>query len=138
MLANDHNQIATSEVLLPPKCFWYYLLDLPFGIQSIAGSFQMELDHLISWDAPRGAILSGAACADITSLDTFHEILSGNGLEYDSDDIDYYCPSHECFHIDYDNPINDALSSRRRTRVPAAMWSTFERRLLICRLGRWT
>ena len=32
MLANVHHQIATSEVLLPPDCFWYYLLDLPFGI----------------------------------------------------------------------------------------------------------
>ena len=32
MLANVHHQIATGEVLPPPKHFWYYLLDLPFGI----------------------------------------------------------------------------------------------------------
>jgi hypothetical protein len=35
MLANVHYQIATSEVLPPPDRFWYYLLDLPLGIQNM-------------------------------------------------------------------------------------------------------
>jgi hypothetical protein len=40
MLANIHHQIATSEVLPPPdRFYWYYLLDLPFGIQNAAASF---------------------------------------------------------------------------------------------------
>ena len=39
MLANVHHQITTGEVLLPPNRFWYYLLDLPFGIQNAAASF---------------------------------------------------------------------------------------------------
>jgi hypothetical protein len=44
----------------------------------------------------RGAILS------------FLVILSGNGIEYDSNDLDYYALSHMCFHIDGNNPIDDA------------------------------
>ena len=39
MLANIHRQIATGEVLLLPDCFWYYLLELPFGIQNMVASF---------------------------------------------------------------------------------------------------
>ena len=39
MLANVHHQIATSEVHPPPDRFWYYLPDLPFGIQNAAASF---------------------------------------------------------------------------------------------------
>ena len=39
MLANVHHQITTGDVLLPPDCFWYYLLDLPFGIQNVVASF---------------------------------------------------------------------------------------------------
>jgi CRISPR/Cas system CSM-associated protein Csm5 (group 7 of RAMP superfamily) len=35
-------------------------------------------------------------------------ILSGNGMEYDSDDLDYYALSHMCSHIDGNNPIDDA------------------------------
>jgi hypothetical protein len=47
MLANVHHQIATGEVLSLPDRFWYYLPDLPFGIQNAAASFQLELEHLI-------------------------------------------------------------------------------------------
>jgi hypothetical protein len=32
MLANVHHQIAIGEVLPPHNRFWYYLLDLLFGI----------------------------------------------------------------------------------------------------------
>ena len=39
MLANVHHQIATGEVLPPPDHFWYYLLDLPFGIHNTTTSF---------------------------------------------------------------------------------------------------
>ena len=39
MLANVHHQIATSEVLPLPDHFWYYLLDMPFGIQNVVASF---------------------------------------------------------------------------------------------------
>ena len=49
---------------------------------------------------PQSAILSGAAGADVPSLCTFLEILSGNGPEYDSDDIDCYAPPCMCYHID--------------------------------------
>jgi hypothetical protein len=39
MLASVHHQISTSEVLSPPERFWYYLPDLPYGIQNAAVSF---------------------------------------------------------------------------------------------------
>jgi hypothetical protein len=100
MLANVHHQITTSKVLLSLGHFWYYLVDLPFRIQNAAMSFQMDLDHLISREAPWSTILSGAAGTNVPSLCTFIEILSGNGPEYDSDDIDCYAPSRMCYHID--------------------------------------
>jgi hypothetical protein len=40
------------------------------------------------------------AGTDVPSLRVFLEILSGNGLEYDSDDIDYNDPPCMCYHID--------------------------------------
>jgi hypothetical protein len=52
MLTNIHHQIGTSEVLPPLERFWYYLLYLPFGIQNAAASFQLELEHLVSRQAP--------------------------------------------------------------------------------------
>jgi hypothetical protein len=58
------------------------------------------LDHLISREAPRSTILSGAAGTDVLLLRPFLEILSGNGSEYDSDDIDYHGPPRMCYHID--------------------------------------
>ena len=39
MLANIHHQITIGEVLPPPNRFWYYLPDLPFGIQNTVASF---------------------------------------------------------------------------------------------------
>jgi hypothetical protein len=87
-------------VLLPPDCLWYYLPDLPFGIQNAAAAFQLELEHLISRDAPQSTIFSGAAGTDVPSLRAFLEILSGNGPEYDSDGIDYNDPLSMCYHID--------------------------------------
>jgi hypothetical protein len=35
---NVHHQINNGEVLPPPKWFWYYLPDLPIGIQNIVAS----------------------------------------------------------------------------------------------------
>jgi hypothetical protein len=89
MLANVHHQINTSEVLLSPDCFWYYLSDLPFEIQNAVASFHLELEHLISHEVPRSAILSSATGAEVPSLHTFLEILSRNIPEYDSNIIDY-------------------------------------------------
>jgi hypothetical protein len=59
-----------------------------------------------------GAILFGATGTNAPSLGVFLEILSGNGSEYNSDDVDYYSPSRECFHIDGDNPVDDALREK--------------------------
>jgi hypothetical protein len=39
MLANVHYQIATNEVMPLVDRFWYYLLDLPYGIQNMVVSF---------------------------------------------------------------------------------------------------
>ena len=52
MLANVHHQIATGEVLPSPERFLYYLPDLPFEIQNMAACFQLELEHLVSHEAP--------------------------------------------------------------------------------------
>jgi hypothetical protein len=65
-------------VLLLLDRFWYYLLDMPFGIQNVAASFQMKLEHLISHEAPWSAILSDTAKTNIAALRTFLKILSGN------------------------------------------------------------
>ena len=39
MLANVHHLITIGEVLPSLDHFWYYLPDLPFGIQNAAASF---------------------------------------------------------------------------------------------------
>jgi hypothetical protein len=100
MLANIHHQIIISEVLPPPNRFWYYLSDLPFRIQNMAAYFQLELEHLISCKAPWSTILSGAVGTDIPLLRAFLKVLSGNDLEYDSNDVDYNDTSCMCYHID--------------------------------------
>jgi hypothetical protein len=66
----------------------------------VAASFQLELENLISHDTPRSAILSGTVGADVPSLRTILEILSGNGSVYVSNDIDYYTPPCMCYYID--------------------------------------
>jgi hypothetical protein len=58
-----------------------------------------QLEHLISHEAPRSAILSDAAGTDVPLLRTFLDILSGNRSKYDSDDIDYCSPPHMCYHM---------------------------------------
>jgi hypothetical protein len=71
MLANAHHQITAGEVVLPPPHhFWYFLLDLPYGIQNAVASSQLELEQLISREAPRGIILLGAG-SDVPSLHNF-------------------------------------------------------------------
>jgi hypothetical protein len=60
----------------------------------------LELEHLVSHEAPQNAILSCAIGTDIPSLRAFLEVLLGDGPEYDSDDIDCYALPHMCFHID--------------------------------------
>jgi hypothetical protein len=57
---------------------------------------------------PRCAILSGEAGTNNSSLCTFLEILSGNGPEYDFDDVYYYSSTRECIYINGDNPVNHA------------------------------
>lgn len=44
---------------------------------------------------------------DVPSLHTFLKILLGNGLEYDFNDIDYYDPSHMCYHSDSEDPTKE-------------------------------
>ena len=68
----------------------------------------MELEHLINCEAPWSAILSGTAGTDVHLLCTFLEILLGDGLEYDSDDIDYNAPPCMCYHIDGKDPTEEA------------------------------
>ena len=68
----------------------------------------MELEHLISCEALRSTILSGATGADIPSVCTFLKILSGDGLEYNSNDIDYYAPPLMRYHIDDEVLAKDA------------------------------
>jgi len=74
----------------------------------VAASFQLELEHLISRKAPQSAILSGTTWANVLSLRTFLEILSRNGLEYDSDNIDCYTPPCMCYYIDGEVPTDEA------------------------------
>ena len=71
-------------------------------------SFQLELEHLISREAPWSIILSGAAGTDVPSLRAFLEVLSGNGPEYDSDDVNYDAPPCMCYHIDVDDLAEEA------------------------------
>jgi hypothetical protein len=129
MLANVHHQITSGEVLPPSDHFWYYLPDLPFRIQNAATSFQLEPKHLISRETPQSIILSGLAGTDVPSLCTFLEVLSGNGPEYDSDDIDYDTLLHMCYHVNDDDLAKE---------VPGLMWPTFRRRRTTCALYRWT
>ena len=65
----------------------------------MAASFQLELEHLISREAPQSAIISGVVRTDVPSLCTFLEIFSGNDSEYDSDNINYHAPLCMCYHI---------------------------------------
>ena len=66
------------------------------------------MEHLISHEAPWSAILSDVVGTDVPSLRTFLEILSGDGPEYDSDDIDYNAPLCMCYHIDGEDPTEEA------------------------------
>ena len=68
----------------------------------------MELEHLISHKAPWSAILSGMAGTDVPSNRTFLEILLGNDLEYDSNDIDYNTLPCMCYHIDGEDLAEEA------------------------------
>lgn len=52
MLGNVHYQITTGKVLSSHDRFWYYLTGLLFRIQNAAASFQLELEHLVSQEAP--------------------------------------------------------------------------------------
>ena len=71
-------------------------------------SFQLKLEHPVSHDVPRGVILSSAIEVDVPSLCTFLKILSRNGPEYCSDDIDHYTPPCMCYHIDGEVPPKEA------------------------------
>jgi len=138
MLANVHHQIATGEVLPSPEHFWYYLLDLSFGIQNATSSFQLELEHLVSREAPWSALLSGTAGVDIPSLRTYLKIPSGNSLEYNSDDIDCYAPPRMCYHINGEDTVEEAPELMPLDQSPYNHAATSRRRRIACRLGRWT
>ena len=77
----------------------------------------MELEHLISCEAPRSAILSSMARTDVPSLRTFLKILSSNGSEYDSDDINCYTLPHMCYHI------NGKVLDEEAPRLTPMDWS---------------
>ena len=66
----------------------------------MVASFQLELEHLISCEAPRSTILSSVEGTNVPSLCTFLNILSGNGPDYDFDDINYNDPPCMCHHTD--------------------------------------
>ena len=72
-------------------------------------AFQLELEHLVSREAPRSTILSSAVEADVPSLCTFLEILLGNDPEYGFDDIDCYALPNMCYHIDGKDRAEEAL-----------------------------
>ena len=57
---------------------------------------------------PRSAIRSGTVGTNVSSLRTFLEVLSGNGPKYDFDDINYNTLPRMCFHIDDEDPIEEA------------------------------
>jgi hypothetical protein len=42
------------------------------------------------------------------AMRTFLKILSGNDPKYDSDNIDCYAPPRMCYHIDGEDPIEEA------------------------------
>jgi hypothetical protein len=65
----------------------------------------VELEHFISREVPRSAILSRAARTDIPSLRTFLEILSGNSPKYD---FDYNAPPRMCYHINSEDLAEEA------------------------------
>jgi hypothetical protein len=97
----------------------------------------MELEHLIRNEAPLCTILFGATGTDVPSLRTFLEILLGNSLKYDSDDIDCYVPP-ACATTSMVRFLpRRHPGSHRQTKVSVAAWPTSKRRIT-CRLGRWT
>ena len=67
------------------------------------------MEHLICRKVPQSIILSGVVGTDVSSLRTFLEVLSGNGQEYDSDDIDYNAPPRMCYHNDSKAQPKEAL-----------------------------
>ena len=66
------------------------------------------MEHLISHEAPHSAILSSMVGIDIPLLRTFLDILSGDGSEYDSNDIDYNTPPRMCYHINGEDAAEEA------------------------------
>jgi hypothetical protein len=102
---SERRQMFYMLANIPPlDRFMYYLPDLPFGIHNVAASFQMELEHLISCEVPHNTILFGSAGTDIPSLRFFLEILSREGSDYDSNNIDHYASPRACFHTDSEAP----------------------------------
>ena len=80
----------------------------------------MELEHLISREAPRNAILSSVARTDVPSLRTFLEILSRDDPKYDFDDIDYYAPPCMCYHINGEVPTMELLKLMPSNQCPCS------------------
>ena len=74
----------------------------------MATPFQLELEALISREAPQSIILSSTAGIDVPSLRIFLEVLSCNGPEYDSDDANYDASPLMCYHVHGDNLAKEA------------------------------
>jgi hypothetical protein len=56
--------------------------------------------------------------AGVPSLRAFLEILLGNGPEYDSDDINCYTPSCMCYHINGEDPPEEAPELTSQDQSP--------------------
>ena len=58
------------------------------------------------------------AGTDIRSLRVFLEVLSGNGPEYDSNDIDYDTLPRMCYHVDGDDLAEEVPGLTPRYQSP--------------------
>ena len=76
--------------------------------------------------------------ADIPSMCTFLEILSADGPEYDSDDIDCYAPPCMCYHIDDEVLAKEAPELTPPDQSPHSRVAYLQRRRITYELGRWT
>jgi hypothetical protein len=107
MLASVHQWTTIGEVLLPLDCFWYCLPDLPFEIQNMVVSFQMDLEHLIIREALLSPILSGIVAADAPLLCAFFMTLQWSDPGHHSEDAKWDTTSHEHLRAEGNTPIRE-------------------------------
>jgi hypothetical protein len=75
----------------------------------VAASFQLELEHLISREAPRSIILSSVAGTDVPSLHAFLKVLSRNGQSMTSITSTTTPLPRMCYHINGDDLAKEVL-----------------------------